>query len=203
MIERFGPARVLPWVAAVALLTACGTVTGSPSHASPSAGPTRAAATAPSPSPPSSPPVAQPTGSPDQISSLIAAQAPSDWPRLLPSWFPAPMMARASVTPDGYQVTYADDLHTKEVIFTVGMGVNPPDPSSDATSGSRQFRGVRAEYVVYQASVPTSQRYLHWLEPGTWPRSPNGLALNDMFLMTIGLTEGEYSRVADSVGPLR
>lgn len=203
MIERFGPARVLLWVAAVALLTACAAVTGSPSPVSRSAGPSRPPVTASSPSPPSPQPSALPTGGPDQISAVIAAQVPSDWPRLLPSWFPAPMVARATVTADGYQVTYGDDLHTREVTFSAGMGVNPPGPTSDATSGIRQFRGVRANYVVYQPAVATSQRYLHWLEPGTWPRPANGMALNDMFLMTSGLTEAEFFGVAESVAPLR
>jgi hypothetical protein len=181
---------------AAALLAACGTVTAGPAPAPAAKTPT-AATPAPDPTPAPSR-----TGTPEQVAAAVAAAVPADRPRLLPRSLPTTMVGRVQLYPEGYMVTYANEVHTKEITFAAGLGMNPPLPSEHAYSGWRQFRGVRASYQVYEPASPTSLRYLDWREPGAWPRLPSGAPTDEMYLSASGLTEAEFLAVANSVGPV-
>ena len=81
--------------------------------------------------------------------------------------------------------------------------MNPPPLTGAAGSQTyRQFRGVMAEYTVYDTTAPMSQRYLLWQEPGTWAQPHVGLPGIEYYLGASGLTEPEFFRVADSLQPV-
>jgi hypothetical protein len=61
------------------------------------------------------------------------------------------------------------------------------------------YRGVRADYQVDDATVPTSHRGLMWNEPGTAIGGQPGVPY---FLTTDGLTETEFWTIANSIGPI-
>jgi hypothetical protein len=109
------------------------------------------------------------------------------------------MTPLTTVDAGGYTVVYSDDLHTRNVNLTDRFGVNPPLPAGNGASATRQFRGARTVYFIYDASAPTSQRYLMWDEPGTWPTGQYGMRTNQFYLEASGLTESEFFQVADSL----
>ena len=148
----------------------------------------------------SAPPSARPTPDAGNPAAIVGRSIPADLPRLVPSGTPAGMTSRTTVGSDWYVVLYVDDPHTKEIYFTDEFGVNPPPQTSPhAVSARPQFRGVTATYVVYDGSAPTSERYLMWDEPGTWPTGQNGMRTNEFYLEASGLTEEEFFKVADSL----
>ena len=124
-------------------------------------------------------------------------------PRLLPRYVPGGMSATVSATPIGYEVSYTDDLHTRDLLLAVNQGMNPPPLTGVAGSQTYpQFRGVRALYTVYDTTAPMSRRYLAWQEPGTWAQPLVGLPGIEYFLGGSGLTESEFFQVAASLQPV-
>lgn len=112
------------------------------------------------------------------------------------------MAPHATIARGTYTLVYTDDLHTKEIYFTDAFGANPPPPGPNGVSAFRQFRGARSSYVIYDSTAPRSRRYLIWDEPGTWPKSADGLPVNQFFLSGSGLTESEFFSAADSLRPV-
>lgn len=200
MIERTASSRLLACAVAAVLLAACGSVSALPSPAPVPASPT------PRPASPAATPTSTfgpfQTGTTEQAAAFVAATVPADRVRLMPASIPAGMSARVTMTADGYQVDYADDLHTKQITLAGRFGMNPPPPvGGHAVSSYRQFRGVRASYVVYDSTAPTSQRYLLWLEPGTWPRLASGAPSNECFLEPAASPRRSFSRWRTRYGP--
>ena len=130
---------------------------------------------------------------------VIKQSIPGSYPRLVVGSVPQGMTAHTTVAGGWYTVVYTDDLHTKELSLTDTFGVNPPPQGPNGLSDSRQFRGVRATYVVYDTTAPASKRYLLWDEPGTWPKSADGMPVNEFFLLGSGLTENEFLAAASSL----
>jgi len=188
-------------VLAAVALAGCAGVDTSRAAATATATPDTAKAV-PAASPAARPtPIPRPTPVAGDPAAIVARSIPADWLRLLPASVPAGMTASTIVDGDGYTVRYVDDLHTKEIFFTDEL-TNPPLPSSSGISTTRQIRGVRATYFIYDGTAPTSQRYLMWDEPGTWPANANGIRTNEFYLESSGLTESEFFQVADSVRAL-
>jgi hypothetical protein len=194
------PMPALAVLAAVAL-AGCAGVDTSPAATTATATP-GTVRSAPTASPAARPtPIPLPTPVAGDPAAIVARSIPAGWLRLLPASVPAGMTASTTVDGDGYTVRFVDDLHTREITFTDELA-NPPLPTSDGISSTRLFRGVRATYFIYDRTAPTSQRYLMWDEPGTWPTGAYGIRTNEFYLESTGLTESEFFRVADSVRPL-
>ena len=148
-------------------------------------------------------PLPTPTTASGDPAVMVRSEVTAGDPRLLPRYVPAGMSATVSATPIGYQVSYTDDLHTRDLLLAVNQGMNPPPLTGVAGSQTYpQFRGVRALYTVYDTTAPMSQRYLTWQEPGTWAQPHVGLPGIEYFLGGSGLTESEFFRVAASLQPV-
>lgn len=197
-VTRLTPALAV--LAAVALAGCAGAGT-TPAARSATAAP-RTSSAVPAASPAARPTTApRPTPVDGDPAAIVRQSIPADWLRLLPAWVPAGMAPRTTVSGDGYVVVWADDLHTKEVSFT-DILANPSLPTGSGISTTRLVRGVRATYFIYDRTAPTSQRYLMWDEPGTWPTAAYGGRTNEFYLEASGLTESEFLQVADSVRAL-
>jgi hypothetical protein len=199
--------RLLGVAAATLLLAGCGGpgVPGSPAAArstpaSSAPAPPQASA---SPSPKGVPIVQQPPtiGTPEAARTALRRAVTPGNPSLVPGHVPPGMSATVDVSNFGYLVTYTDDLHTKQIGLGDDVGQNPPPMGAAGQSSVRQFRGARADYVVYDATAPMSRRHLTWLEPGDWGRLPGGAQSNEYIMSASGLTDAEFFQVADSLGP--
>ncbi|HEX3629449.1 MAG TPA: DUF4232 domain-containing protein, partial [Candidatus Dormibacteraeota bacterium] len=110
--------------------------------------------------------------------------------------------------PVTYQAQLYDDAQTfsldyvgpngQKISFAIVVA-NPGPGTPNVRQSSPTFRGVRAEYQVDDATVPTSHRWLMWNEPGTSVGGQPGLSY---FLATEGLTESEFWSIANSIGPI-
>jgi hypothetical protein len=62
-----------------------------------------------------------------------------------------------------------------------------------------KFRGGTADYFVYDASSPLSQRWLMWNEPGTMANPQTKGPGVPYFLSSDGLTDQEFWQMANSL----
>lgn len=143
--------------------------------------------------------------------ATVRATVKNTRPVLLPASLPAagsPWDALLHVSADDFNVTYQSDLRDKQIFFGI-MAANPPPATGPNASDTRvRFRNAAplkfgvagyADYVVYDTTSPTSQRYLMWLEPGS---STNNMDYNGgvyYFLSATGLTDQEFWLVANSL----
>jgi hypothetical protein len=197
---------LLATVAAIVMVSGCGRVATTPSTAAPPqpASMTAAAAT-PTPSNVIPTPIAtDPGGVAAAIGEIVIRDGGE---RLLPAYVPPGMSASvrthkadANYQRDWYEVTYTDDLHTREIALSVDAGANPP-PVTGPNPGSShiQFRGARTQYTIYDTTAPTSQRYLMWPDEKGIATGPAG---PDYFLGASGLTEVEFFQIANSLQPV-
>jgi hypothetical protein len=120
-------------------------------------------------------------------------------PVLLPSQLPAAIVEAAVFAgPDGFNVVYRSDQ--RELSITFGIVVANPPPGSERTSTRTvNFRGVTAQYQVYEPSAPLSQRWLMWNEPGTMAQPMTKATGVPYFLSADGLTDAEFWQVANSL----
>ena len=170
--------RVTGWVvasAAVLMLAACA------DSGSPAAGPTR-------------PPV--------DPAKAVAATVTAGSPRLLPTYVPPGLTGSAQARAATYTVTYADSKRTRQVVLMVNAGASPPPVAGGGTVTQRQFRGVTAQYGVYDTASSMSRRYLLWQEPGTWSDAVTTRPGIEYFLVATGLPETDFLRIADSLQPV-
>jgi len=134
---------------------------------------------------------------PDQAAQDVRKTVTDVRPVLLPAAIPA-----------GFQAQLYDDSRTFSVQY-VGAGgqkisfaivvANPAPGTPNVRQSTPTYRGVRAQYQIDDATVPTSHRWLMWNEPGTSVGGQPGLPY---FLSTEGLTEAEFWNVANSIGPI-
>lgn len=158
------------------------------------------------------PPLPSPTGvlgptAPEQAAAFIRSTVTASTPVLLPSWLPAGLEARTTATADGFSVDYLSDQRDKTI--TLGIIVANPPPGDDKSSDTRvRFRNAvaskgassgYAEYFVYDASAPTSTRWLMWIEPGTMANPLLKGPGVPYFLSADGLTDAEFWQVANSL----
>jgi hypothetical protein len=190
---------------AIVVISGCGVVETSPTGAAqPRPAPTTAAAATPTPGRVIPGPIATDPGG---VAAAISEIVIPGGERLLPAYLPAGMSASVQAhkadpgyQKDWYEVTYTDDLHTRDITISVDAGANPP-PATDPnhSQGHLQFRGVRTLYTVFDTTAPTSARYLLWPDDKGIATGPAG---PDYFLSASGLTEAEFFRVANSLQPV-
>lgn len=196
---------LLAALAAIGLVSGCGRVAASPTTATqPRPAPTTAAAATPTPGNVVPRPIVTDPGG---VAGALGEIVITGGERVLPAYVPPGMTASVrthradlSYQKDWYEVTYADDLHTREITLSVNAGANPP-PVTGPNPGSShlEFRGVRTLYTVYDTTAPMSQRYLMWPDEKGIATGPPG---PDYFLGATGLTEVEFFRIANSLEPV-
>jgi len=118
-------------------------------------------------------------------------------PVLLPAAVPAAFQAQLYDDPSSFSVQYLA-AGGRKISFAIVVA-NPPPGTSNVRQSRPTYRGVRADYQIDDATVPTSHRWLMWNEPGTSVDGQPGLPY---FLSTEGLTESEFWVIANSVGPI-
>ena len=129
------------------------------------------------------------------IRQTVTATRPVLLPTSLPSGMEATSMEAAS---DSFSVQYQSDQRDKNIML--GIVVANPPPSPGKFSDARvKFRGVTAEYFVYDSTSPLSQRWLMWNEPGTSPTQLTKAPGVPYFLSTDGLTDAEFWQLANSL----
>ncbi len=125
---------------------------------------------------------------------LLPIAIPIDW-----------QQAEVSAAPNYFLVTYT---HSGDQLIQLAITVpNPAEPTAKTVGDMRSFRGDgRAEYQVQDGTVPTSDRWLKWNEPGRWdgdPQMPHSARSDNVpyFLRTTGITEAMFWQVANSLRP--
>jgi hypothetical protein len=137
---------------------------------------------------------------PTEATAAIRTALQGTHPVLLPSWLPADVVeAQVSASEGGFGVKYVSDNRDKLVLLGIVVP-NPPPGGPNERSTQVRLLGVPATYFVYDATVPLSQRYLMWTQPGTGPAAGQlkggGLPY---FLSADGLTDAEFWQVANSL----
>lgn len=179
--SRFGIA-----IGVIIALSACGDV----QHIA------AATSTTPTPAP-------KPRGLPvDEAAALIGRTVTKSRPVLLPKAIPTGYTAQVTASADDFRVTYTSADGAARIDFMLGVA-QPAPPQPNGGQWHTPFRGVTALYQVDTQSVPTSQRFIDWGEPGV--ASP-ALQVKPAygvpyFLLTLGLTEAAFWQVANSMGP--
>jgi hypothetical protein len=119
-----------------------------------------------------------------------------------------PLLLPGTAIPSGFQAQLYDDNGGFSVVYLSADGrkitfsivvPNPAPGTANARQSQLVYHGVRADYQVDDATVPTSHRWLMWNEPGTPIGGQPGVPY---FLTTDGFTETEFWAIAKSVGPI-
>jgi hypothetical protein len=119
-----------------------------------------------------------------------------------------PLLLPGTAIPSGFQAQLYDDNGGFSVVYLSPDGrkimfsivvPNPAPGTANARQSQLVYHGVRADYQVDDATVPTSHRWLMWNEPGTPIGGQPGVPY---FLTTDGFTETEFWAIAKSVGPI-
>jgi hypothetical protein len=137
---------------------------------------------------------------PAAAETIIRASVTSTRPVLLPQSFPGAFDALLpSTSPDSFVVVYESDLRDKTITLSIGVPNPPPATGPSARLTTVAFRGVTAQYQVYDASSPLSQRWLMWNEPGTMANPQTKGPGVPYFLSSDGLTDQEFWQIANSL----
>lgn len=130
--------------------------------------------------------------SPDAAATFIRQHVPSPTQVLLPTWLPAGMQATVDITADGFNVDYVTDQFDKDITLGI-VAANPPPGDSSSSDTTVSFRGGTAEYFVYDARAPLSNRWLLWSIGGSLKTG------TPYFMSASGLTDAEFWQVAGSL----
>jgi hypothetical protein len=145
---------------------------------------------------------------PDAAKAFIRQTMTATRPALFPAWLPSGMEAKVVATTDQFNLDLASGQRDK-TIFLGTVAANPPPGGPDSSGIYVKFRNAlgmkyqgagTAEYFVYDASAPLSDRWLMWLEPGTTSVQGSTSAGVWYFLAASGLTDQEFWQVANSLG---
>jgi hypothetical protein len=137
------------------------------------------------------------TLTPDQAAQDVRQMVTDVHPVLLPTAIPSVFQAQLYDDSGGFSVVYqASD--GRKITFSIVVP-NPAPGTANVRQSRPMFRGVRADYQVDDATVPTSHRWLIWNEPGTPLGGQPGVPY---FFTTEGFTESEFWAMANSIGPI-
>ena len=140
-------------------------------------------------------PVAMPA---DQVAQAVATGTTGIDPRLVPTYVPAGMTATVTTGAGELSIHYTDDTHQRTITFAAVIA-NPPPGDANTRNTTLTFRGQQASYQVYDVTAPLSQRYLMWVEPGTWVGSLSKQPGVYYFASSSGITEAEFFKLLQSL----
>jgi hypothetical protein len=137
----------------------------------------------------------------DQAAAAVRAAVTNTHPVLLPSSLPPGVPYDAIVTADAdyFDIWYRSDLRDRDIHLGIVVANPPPATDPHARLITVKFRGVTAQYQVYDTSSSGSMRWLMWNEPGTMTNSLSKAPGVPYFLSTGGLTDQEFWQVANSL----
>jgi hypothetical protein len=164
---------------------------------------TSAPAVVASPSPiASTSPIASPSPAPMTVAAanaLVRATVTGANPLVLPSAIPASWSAVVTnLSSSFFTVTYTSQDGAKVVDFAIVVP-NPGIPGPHGSQVNPKFHGDKNSlYQIQDTTLPVSERFLMWNEPGTWSQ-PNGLPGVPYLLDTTGMTEAEFWATANSL----
>lgn len=158
------------------------------------------------------PPAPTPSGqfgptTPAAAEAFIRQMVKSSSPVLLPAWLPDGLEAQVEASADDFTVTYRSDQRDKQIYFGIVVA-NPPPGGRNPKDVRLKFRNALApkygqpgdaDYHVYDTTMPTSQRWLEWREPGTMANPQTADGGVPYFLSAAGLTDQEFWQVANSL----
>jgi hypothetical protein len=133
----------------------------------------------------------------DQAAQDVRQTVTDVTPVLLPSAIPSGFQAQLYDDSAGFSAVYVA-ADGRKITFSIVVP-NPPPGTPNVRQSQPMFRGVRADYQVDDATVPTSPRWLIWNEPGTPIGGQPGVPY---FFTTEGFTESEFWTIANSIGPI-
>lgn len=144
---------------------------------------------------------------PDEAATAVRPLLTGVHPVLLPTYMPAGWDAVVTITPDGFSILYQSDQRDKSITFGIIVPNPPPGgpQSKDSFVKFRQALALKyqkpgyAEYFVYDATNPLSQRWLMWIEPGTMTNPPLAGPGVPYFLSATGVADAEFWQVANSL----
>lgn len=119
-------------------------------------------------------------------------------PVLMPSWLPPGVEAQVRATADSFSIQYQSDQRDKTITWGIVVA-QPPPGGNHAVETHMTFRAGTADYFVYDATSPLSQRWLMWNEPGTMANPQTKGPGIPYFLSSDGLTDQEFWQIADSL----
>jgi len=134
---------------------------------------------------------------PDQAARDIRQTVTGVQPVLLPTAIPAGFQAQLYDDASSFSVDYLA-AGGRRISFAIVVP-NPGPGTSNVRQSSPIYRGIRADYQVDDATLPTSHRWLMWNEPGTAVGGQPGLPY---FLSTEGFTESEFWNIANSIAAI-
>jgi len=134
---------------------------------------------------------------PDAIAHVIRTTVVGAKPLLILNGVPGDWKGEVTATPSAFTATYRSG--TKRITLAIAAA-NPPLPGANTVQTHPTFHGdTRALYQVADGRDPVSERWLLWLEPGTWSQpGPKGIPY---LLSGSGITEGEFWQLAESLHP--
>lgn len=102
------------------------------------------------------------------------------------------------IGPAFFTVMYTSPDGAQSISFAIVVP-NPPPAGPNGSQSEPNFHGDKHSlYQVNDKTVPTSDRWLTWNEPGSWTL-PDGLLGVPYFLYTTGLTDAQFWAVANSL----
>jgi hypothetical protein len=151
----------------------------------------------PSSAPPPNAPAT--TMTPAEAETFIRKLVTTARPVLVPSQLPAGFVeASVNAAADNFTVEYRTPQRDKSIYFGIVVA-NPPPGTKQTVTRAVTFRGVTAQYQVYDPASPLSQRWLMWNEPGTMAQQMTKAPGLPYFLSTDGLTDQEFWQLANSL----
>lgn len=134
---------------------------------------------------------------PDQAAQDVRTTVTGVRPVLLPAAIPTGFQAQLYDDPSSFSVEYVA-ADGRKISFAIVVA-NPAPGTPHVQQSRPNYRGLRADYQIDDATIPTSHRWLMWNEPGT---SVGGQPGVPYFLATEGLNESEFWSVANSIAPI-
>jgi len=134
---------------------------------------------------------------PDAIAHVIRTTVVGAKPLLILNGVPGDWKGEVTATPSAFTATYRSG--TKRITLAIAAA-NPPLPGANTVQTHPTFHGdTRALYQVADGRDPVSERWLLWLEPGTWSQpGPKGIPY---LLSGSGITDREFWQFAESLHP--
>jgi hypothetical protein len=134
---------------------------------------------------------------PEAAAQLIRSTVVGAKPLLILNGVPGDWRADVTATPSTFSATYRSGA--KRITLAI-VATNPPLRGTNTLQSHPTFHGdAGALYQVADGRDPVSERWLLWLEPGTWSQpGPNGIPY---LLSGSGITDREFWQLAESLHP--
>jgi hypothetical protein len=134
---------------------------------------------------------------PEQAATLIRETVVGAKPLLVLIGVPSDWRAEVTVSSASFSATYRSG--GKRITLAIAAA-NPPLPGEHTVQSSPTFHGdARALYQIADRRDPASERWLLWVEAGTWSQpGPGGIPY---MLSSAGVTEAEFWTFAGSLHP--